>query len=449
MKTKLLSLAAAGLIASTAALPVSSAFAHNGGFAAAPKSAGDLRVTLNQLLSEHVLLAASATGAALGGRDAQFKAVANSLDANSVDVSKAIGLVYGKGAEDAFLPLWRKHIGFVVDYTTGLAAKDKTKSDKAVQDLLGYTKDFGAFLGGATGLPVDAVAELTKMHILTLKDVIDAQAAGDPVLAFAKQREAYKHMDMVAKPLAMAIAKQMPDKFPGKADDAATNLRVALNQLMAEHTYVAARATGAALGKRDAEFKAAADSLDMNSVDLSKAIGSVYGADAEKAFLPLWRKHIGFVVDYTVGLATDDKVKSDKAVQDLLGYTQDFGAFLGGATGLPVDAVAGLVKAHILGLKDVVDAQKKGDQQAVYDQLRMAFSHMQTIADPVAGAIVKQFPAKFGAPAAPAALLPVTGGSNHETEMPNTLPMAIAALVGLGLALTAGSAVLAKAKRRN
>ena len=53
----------------------------------------------------------------------------------------------------------------------------------------------------------------------------------------------------------------------------------------------------------------AAAELDNNSVDLSKAIGSAYGGDAEAAFLPLWRSHIGMVVDYTVGKATKDEAK--------------------------------------------------------------------------------------------------------------------------------------------
>src|SRR5262249_38043229 len=81
---------------------------------------------------EHVLIAAVATSHALGGRDAAFKGAVGGLDANSIDISKAIGSVYGPDAEKAFLPLWRKHIGFFVDYTTGVAAKDKAKQDKAV-----------------------------------------------------------------------------------------------------------------------------------------------------------------------------------------------------------------------------------------------------------------------------------------------------------------------------
>jgi hypothetical protein len=80
----------------------------------------------------------------------------------------------------------------------------------------------------------------------------------------------------------------------------AAGLRATLNTLFQEHVYLAAAATGAALGGRDEEFKAAAGALDGNSVAIGRAIGTVYGTDAEKAFLPLWRRHIGFAVDYTV-----------------------------------------------------------------------------------------------------------------------------------------------------
>lgn len=177
-------------------------------------TASALRVKLSTLLQEHALLAASATGAALGGRNAEFESAAAALDMNSVDLSKAIGLVYGSGAEQAFLALWRKHIGFFVDYTVGVARKDKAKSEKAVNDLVGYTQDFGAFLSGANpNLPKDAVAGLVKTHVLTLKDVVDAQASGDSKKAFAAMRMAGMHMQMIADPLAEAIAKQFPGKF--------------------------------------------------------------------------------------------------------------------------------------------------------------------------------------------------------------------------------------------
>jgi LPXTG-motif cell wall-anchored protein len=177
-------------------------------------TAGDLRVQLDSLLTEHVALAASATNAALGGRTDEFNAAAAALDANSVDLSKAIGSVYGADAEKAFLPLWRTHIGFFVDYTQGVAAKDQAKQDKAVNDLVQYTQDFGAFLSSANpNLPKDAVAKLVEMHVLTLKNVVDAQAAGDQTKAYTNLRMAFAHMTMIANPLTDAIVQQFPDKF--------------------------------------------------------------------------------------------------------------------------------------------------------------------------------------------------------------------------------------------
>jgi hypothetical protein len=359
--------------------------------------AAGLRVGLNALLSEHVYLAAATTDAALAGRQPEFEAAAAALDANSVDVAKAIGSVYGPDAEKAFLPLWRKHIGMVVDYTVGGAAGDRARQDRAVDDLVGYTQDFGAFLSGANpNLPKSVVADLVKHHVLTLKAVIDAQAAKDPDRAFTALRTGAAHMQMIADPLAGAIVRQFPDRIPGASDSPAAGLRTALNLALREHVYLASAATRAALGRRDAEFKAAAGALDANSVAISKAIGSVYGPDAEKAFLPLWRRHIGMVVDYTVGKATGDRAKQDRAVNELIGYTQDFGAFLSGANpNLPKAVVADLVKHHVVTLKDVIDAQAANDQSRAFTAERTGAGHMQMIADPLAEAIVQQFPDRF------------------------------------------------------
>ncbi len=179
--------------------------------------ASDLRVALNSLLAEHIYLAGSATGAALAGRQAEFQAAAGALDGNSIALGKAIGSVYGADAETAFLGLWRKHIGMAVDYVTGIATKDKAKQDKAVTDLVGYSRDFAAFLNAANpNLPTEVVTGLVKTHVVTLKAVIDAQASGDLAAAYLKVREAAAHMGMIADPLAAAIAKQFPEKFAMK-----------------------------------------------------------------------------------------------------------------------------------------------------------------------------------------------------------------------------------------
>ncbi len=180
-------------------------------------ASSDLRVGLNSLLKEHVYLAAATTGAALGGRQDEFKSAADALDANSVALSQAISSVYGNDAGTAFLALWRKHIGFFVDYTTGVAKKDMKAQEKAVQDLIGYASDFAAFLSSANpNLPASVVTDLVKAHVVGLKAAVDAQGKKDYATAYAKVREAAAHMQMIADPLASAIAKQFPDKFAMK-----------------------------------------------------------------------------------------------------------------------------------------------------------------------------------------------------------------------------------------
>ena len=210
--------AAAAILAVNIGEPIARTEAQQGhamtAMATSSTKASGLRSTLNTLFQEHIYLAAAATGAALGGREAEFKAAAAALDANSVAISKAIGSVYSQGAEDAFLPLWRKHIGMVVEYTVGVATNDKVKQDKAVADLIGYTQDFGAFLQSANpNLPKSVVADLVKHHVVTLKEVIDAQASKDQAKTYLAMRIAAGHMQMIADPLAEAIVKQFPDKF--------------------------------------------------------------------------------------------------------------------------------------------------------------------------------------------------------------------------------------------
>ena len=133
-------------------------------------------------------------------------------------LSQAIGSVYGDEAAQQFLDgpaLWRDHIGFFVDYTVGLAKKDKAAQQEAVENLTGYTGAFSGFLAEATGLPQDALQESTTEHVMQLKGQIDAYAAGNHEESSRLFRQAYEHMIMTGDTLADAIVKQNPDEFGG------------------------------------------------------------------------------------------------------------------------------------------------------------------------------------------------------------------------------------------
>ncbi len=86
-----------------------------------------------------------------------------------------------------------------------------------------------------------------------------------------------------------------------------------------------------------------------------------------------------------------------QAVSDLHAYAQEVSTFLSGANpNLPKDAVAELIKGHAAAVIRVIDEQGAKNMFDAYAAVRAASAHSHTIADPLAEAIVKQFPDKFG-----------------------------------------------------
>lgn len=371
--------------------------------------ASTLRAGLTGLLTEHVYLAALATGSALRGDTEGFEAYAAALngpsDSNTADLVAAVGSAYGAETGKAFEGLWRSdgHIPAVVAYTQAVAVDDQAGADKAVGDLLAYAKTFGTTMNQVnSNLPAAAVEEGVKMHITTLKTVIDAQKAGDQPTVYASLREAYGHMAELGETLAVATAAKFPDKFDGDASSPAADLRAGMTSLLREHVLLAASATGAALGGRQPQFEAAAGALNApansNTSDIVGAIGSVYGDDVGTAFDGLWRSdgHIPAFVAYTQAIAAGDQTKADKAVGDLLAYAATFGTTLNSVnSNLPAAAVEEAIKVHATTLKAVIDAQKAGDPVKTATALRAAVHHMSGTADVLAEATVKQFPEKF------------------------------------------------------
>ena len=357
---------------------------------ASPKAV-QLRIALNQLLGEHAILAIQATQRGLvDGKD--FNAVAKALDENSVGISKAIGSVYGPAAANQFLNgknLWRAHIRYFVDYTVATAKHDKAGQKKAVAALMTYVQTQAAFFAKATGLPKQALVNDLTAHVLQLKGQLDAFAKGNYAQAYALTNAAYEHMSMTADLLAGAIAKQ---KHLGSISSPAANLEVALDRLLGEHALLATWATQAGLNG-DKNFPALAKELDKNSVAISKAIGSLYGSAAAKQFLNganLWRAHIKDFVAYTVATAKHDKAGQKKAVADLTAYIQTQAAFFAKAIGLPKQALANDLTAHVLQLKGALDDYSAKRYGATFTLVNGAYDHMFMTGNVLAGGIAKQ-----------------------------------------------------------
>jgi len=323
--------------------------------------AAELRASLTGLLQEHVYLAGFAVDTAYGfGADSgEFELAAAALDTNSVELADLVGSAAGDDNREAFLSLWRQHIGFFVDYAVAQAGDDQQARQQALDQLQGYTGDAGAFFESITGgeLPADAVAQSLQGHIATLTAAIDALAAGDAG-AFDALKNAADHVVEGAAVLSGGIATAIDAE--GDTNSQASQLRSGLTAALQEHVYLAGIAvkTAYAHGADSPAFEAAAATLDANSVELADGIGQVAGPDNREAFLQLWRQHIGFFVDYAVATAGGDQQGQTQAIEQLAGYTGDAGAFFENITEgqLPADAVAESLRGHISTLAGAIDS---------------------------------------------------------------------------------------------
>ncbi len=360
--------------------------------------AATLRAGLTSLLQEHVYLAGVTVETAVDAmgdvEDPAVVAASSALDENSQALADAVASVAGQEKGDAFLDLWRNHIGFFVDYTLGKATADDAMVDQALSDLDGYQEAAGAFFEEITAgnITSDAVVANLETHIETLTAAIDALVAGD-ASAFDLLQQAADHMQTTAAALSGAIVAAVPAMFDGSVDSTASQTRATLTYLLQEHAYLAGIAVDQAVEASgdltDPAAAAAVQTLDDNSVALSEVVASVAGQEKGDAFLDLWRNHIGFFVDYTLGKATADDAMVDQALSDLDGYQEAAGAFFEEITAgnLTSDAVVASLETHIETLTAAIDAVVAGDASA-FTKLRAAGQHMPMTAAALSAAVV-------------------------------------------------------------
>ncbi len=167
-------------------------------------------------------------------------------------------------------------------------------------------------------------------------------------------------------------------------------LRAALQAVLFDHVYLAGSAINQALADggdlTTAKTAAAVQALDDNSVAIAALVGSVY-PDAEQPFLDSWRSHIPFFVDYTIGKATGDQAKVDKAGADLGAYAVSFGQLMNSVVPeLPAEAVQMQIEMHGASLIAAIDANIAGGPN-YGSLLQEAASHMSETALALAGGI--------------------------------------------------------------
>jgi hypothetical protein len=179
---------------------------------------------------------------------------------------------------------------------------------------------------------------------------------------------------------------------PASAKAAETG--AALRDLWVGHIFWVRNVVVDTLAGNKKAAAAAEKEVVANAKQIAGTIEPYYGKGASEKLFGLLAGHYGAVKQYLE--AAGSKAKQDAAVRNLTGNATEIAKFLSGANpNLPFDTLNGLLLAH--GGHHMLEIQQlRSKQYAEEAQTWEAMKkHMYVIADALAGAIVKQFPAKF------------------------------------------------------
>jgi hypothetical protein len=333
----------------------------------ADSKAGDLRTRLNLLLSEHVMVVAKQAVAASNHND-EYAGYLSLLASNSNALVDVVRSAYGNTAATQFEQVWRIQDGYLIDYTIGLVTHNDAKSKGAMSGLVnGFVPQFAKLITSLTQLPVDLVTQLESQRLAEMKAMIDDEVAQSYAKMYPDLRTAYANITSLGNRLAIRMAQQFPDKFPGDPSESAIDTRVSLNNLLQEHSYLATMTTDAVVASRTSERNAAAASLGANAAELGKLFTDLLGGGAGTQAQQLWGARNADLIAY----ATSADVTAR------LGLTDKFITRFYAVAPTASDAARDQVTATIR----VIDDQRAKASKSVAGDDRAAATGMQGIAD--------------------------------------------------------------------
>ncbi len=176
---------------------------------------------------------------------------------------------------------------------------------------------------------------------------------------------------------------------------AAPKLQAAMRSLWHEHV-VHTREYALAVHAHDAtKTKAAEDAVVANARAIAEAVGGFYGKAAGDQMFTLLAGHWGGVKALTNADNTHDAVGQAAALKALSVNGAEIAKFLAAANpNLPEPTVASLLAGHVAHHSAQIQEIMAGDMKTEATTWTAMQQHMDVIADALAGAIAKQFPAK-------------------------------------------------------
>ncbi|MGP4059514.1 copper amine oxidase [Halobacillus sp. H74] len=374
--------------------------------------AADLRSSLDQLLSEHFVLAT--TYMMKSYEDApDADEVWDKLDQNAADMTPAIASVYGEEAAAQFEDIFRGHNDYADGFVEAAKSDDPEARKKAEAEVDEFVNEFGSFLATATegNLSEEAAKEVLAAHEQDVLSVFDHYVNEEYEKAYTAFREGFNRMFGISKALSTAIVTQMPEEFAQtKADSKAADLRSNLNALASEHFALATLEMQKGFNQAD-DYDFVTWAENQHTGDFKAAIASIYGDKGAEQFEKVWQQdHINAQSNLVTATLEEDEEARKMAEQSLQMFAEDFGAFLGTETegNLSEEDATAAIWAHEEDVLQTFNHYVEGDYAATYDSFREGYGFMFGIGETLGDAIVKQKPDQFGGEMMPEAM-PDTG----------------------------------------
>jgi len=254
---------------SSAAVPPAS---ETPSISSADTPAASLRVHADLLLAEHVFVIAKLAAAAGAGRQDEFHSYAGLLAANGGDIEALLRTAIGETAGARFGAAWAEQNNSLVDYVVAAVTQDESAGGSALSSLTGTAvPDIAAAL--ESGFTISS-AEATKLagdHVTLLKTVVDDVASANYAGLYADIVSARTQAVTFGDTVALQVARQFSDRFPGDATTKAAVFRTNLNALLQQQGYLLTMATDGT----DANASAAETTLDSSATQLA----ALYGGD--------------------------------------------------------------------------------------------------------------------------------------------------------------------------
>jgi hypothetical protein len=176
----------------------------------------DLRASLDEALQEHSVLLYNLGEAIAAKNDARASAAIDALLTNGSDIASIFGNQFGGSAQSDIEKVWQKQIPLYESYARSVVAGNTDGAAKFRDDLATAADNVGkaiTTLSPQAGTPDASISDFMKLHVLSIKEVIDQLAKGHDDNADDALLRAIQHQDDMAAEIADAIAKQFPTKF--------------------------------------------------------------------------------------------------------------------------------------------------------------------------------------------------------------------------------------------